>query len=195
MNISSHLCSIGAGIPPVGMPLVPPHLTKDSQGYVYWKGHHVEHFSFSRDEAGRQREQRAALALAARCEHLERIGMSISARTVLCEDCLEAPPDSPWKEVLPHYYAFFESESAFVGIFYRSEAGALPSTVFSIEAHDGSVFVTEQVSAFEAFHAYHRAGLRALPVSRSYAQTESNLQRLGVAAERLVQEIQGTRLC
>jgi len=46
------------------------HLTKNQDGYVFWKGHEVEHFSFrNRDE-----ERKAAEELARRCRVIESRG-------------------------------------------------------------------------------------------------------------------------
>jgi hypothetical protein len=49
-------------------------LTQDANGYVYWRGKHVEHFSFGRDEASEQKE---ADRLAAKCLHLEALDIPV----------------------------------------------------------------------------------------------------------------------
>jgi hypothetical protein len=54
-----------------------PNLTRDGEGYVYWKGTHVEHFSHSDQEA----MVAAAIALGERCQHLESLGVAPSSRT------------------------------------------------------------------------------------------------------------------
>lgn len=48
------------------------HLTRNHEGYVFWKGFEVEHYSGTSvySEDGRQ----AAIELARRCRHLEAIG-------------------------------------------------------------------------------------------------------------------------
>jgi hypothetical protein len=55
------------------------HLTQDGEGYVYWKGASVEHYSF-RDPA---KEVEAAQELAARCRHLEALGVRVSTGTAI----------------------------------------------------------------------------------------------------------------
>lgn len=55
------------------------HLTKDHEGYIYWKGEHVEHYNF-RDA---DEERREAIELADRCRHLERIGVSVNNITAI----------------------------------------------------------------------------------------------------------------
>jgi hypothetical protein len=47
------------------------HMTKDQTGYVYWKGKHIEHFSFGRDTEG---EKAAAHKLAGYCREIEKEG-------------------------------------------------------------------------------------------------------------------------
>ena len=55
------------------------HLRKDHQGYVYWKGVQVEHYSFKKYEEAHT----AALGLAERCRTLERLGIDVSLRNVI----------------------------------------------------------------------------------------------------------------
>ncbi|MFN6474046.1 MAG: hypothetical protein RMY36_030825 [Nostoc sp. SerVER01] len=57
------------------------HLTQGHDGYVYWKGQCVEHFSFSDYEV----EELAAQAVAERCRYLESIGAQICIANVTCE--------------------------------------------------------------------------------------------------------------
>jgi hypothetical protein len=54
-------------------------LRKDGEGYVYWKGIQVEHFSFRGDDAA---EQQAYVELEAHCLHLEQLGVPVSSSTV-----------------------------------------------------------------------------------------------------------------
>lgn len=73
------------------------HLHKDHQGYVYWKGVHVEHYSFSNAQA----EREAALGLAQRCKDLENIGLTPNTRTALLADRLIAyGKGHPWLPIL-----------------------------------------------------------------------------------------------
>jgi hypothetical protein len=51
-----------------------PQLTQDANGYVYWRGGHVEHFSFGRDEAAEQKE---VDELATKCQHLEALDVPV----------------------------------------------------------------------------------------------------------------------
>ncbi len=57
------------------------HMTIDHEGYVYWKGQHVEHydfpFAFSKDG------KTEALRLANRCQHLEKKGVEVSVTTAI----------------------------------------------------------------------------------------------------------------
>lgn len=58
-----------------------PGLTKDREGYVYWHGQYVDHFSYPRDDP--QREMQAAQGLAQRCARLEAAGLPVNASTAL----------------------------------------------------------------------------------------------------------------
>ncbi len=50
------------------------HVTKDHEGYIYWKDIKIEHFTFRSFED----EQKATQRLGAACRHLEAAGQSIS---------------------------------------------------------------------------------------------------------------------
>lgn len=55
------------------------HVTKDHQGYVYWKGIEVEHFTFHHAEE----EHAATRCLARRCQFLEAHGVEVSCKNVV----------------------------------------------------------------------------------------------------------------
>ena len=55
------------------------HLTKDSEGFVFWRGVRVEHYSFRDPE----KEQVAAEQLAQECEELERRGVVVTSRALM----------------------------------------------------------------------------------------------------------------
>lgn len=50
------------------------HVTKDHEGYIYWKGIRIEHYSFRSYEDERVATQK----LGAACRHLEASGQAIS---------------------------------------------------------------------------------------------------------------------
>jgi hypothetical protein len=50
------------------------NLTRDHEGFVYWKDRQVEHYSY-RD---REKEKAAATELAERCRHLESLGVEVT---------------------------------------------------------------------------------------------------------------------
>ncbi len=58
-----------------------PHLTQDGEGYVYWKGAHVEHYSFRHED--HEREITEAHELARRCEFLEALGVPVTCGTAV----------------------------------------------------------------------------------------------------------------
>lgn len=57
------------------------NLTQDLEGYIYWKGFYVEHYtlSWSQSEEARQ----SALELAERCKYLESIGVQPSVNSAI----------------------------------------------------------------------------------------------------------------
>lgn len=55
------------------------HMTQDTEGYIYWKGHQVEHYSFDNYKD----EEAAALELAERCRIMEGIGRVPSCYNVV----------------------------------------------------------------------------------------------------------------
>lgn len=57
------------------------HLSIDHVGYVYWKGHQVEHYEFP--WAYTKEAQQAAIELARRCEVLESSGILPSIHTAI----------------------------------------------------------------------------------------------------------------
>lgn len=59
------------------------NLTQGHDGYVYWKGHCVEHFSFHGDIS--EVEKLAAEELADRCRHLEAINAPICIANTICK--------------------------------------------------------------------------------------------------------------
>jgi hypothetical protein len=63
-------------------PNLTPHLTKDSRGFVYYKGQEVEHYSFSSDPEGQTNELKAFHSLYERCVKAEYLGLPINSGTV-----------------------------------------------------------------------------------------------------------------
>ncbi len=86
-------------------------LTRDGEGYVYYKGAHVEHYSFSAEERAAGREAEAARELAARCRHLEALGVPVTCGAAvwswewfegLTPDTLNALPDLARELIVSH---------------------------------------------------------------------------------------------
>lgn len=57
------------------------HLTIDHQGFVYWKGQYVEHYTMAL--AYSEKGRLASEDLAARCRHLEPLGVAINVDSVI----------------------------------------------------------------------------------------------------------------
>jgi hypothetical protein len=76
------------------------HVTWDHQGYVYWKGSRVEHFTFSVMEEDQLKH--TTQRLAERCRHIEALGLPVCGRSYFNDWLQEMPPDFPqaYKELL-----------------------------------------------------------------------------------------------
>ena len=89
------------------MSTINPNLTRDGEGYVYWKGVHVEHYSYSLETMAEQ-----AAELARRCEHLESIGVPVTTGSaVWCWTWFETMTADHWaKPLLATRRNWYESE-------------------------------------------------------------------------------------
>jgi hypothetical protein len=157
------------------------HLTKDGQGYVYWKGQHVEHYSFSDTD----REATAAHKLAEKCHKLEAIGFPVNGRTALSKDCYEAPAGTPWMTALCRYYAFFKDGNQTVGIFYRRHVKAGESEVVAAHKNAEGIHLTPYPGAYEAYHALAGKGLTSAGIPNTYEETAALLEGTGLSGKEL----------
>ena len=76
------------------------HVTRDHQGYVYWKGSRIEHFTFSvMDES---QLKHTTQRLAERCRHIEALGLPVCGRSYFNDWLQEMLLDFPqvYKELL-----------------------------------------------------------------------------------------------
>lgn len=132
------------------------HLTRDSEGYMYWRGRHVEHYSHSdRDDMKRDAE-----ALAARCLALEAKGFPVTARTAIEPIFEEAPGGTPWLEALTRFYTLFEGLGRHVAIFYRREHDDV--ALVERDKSTGDVTITPVSDAYTAFHHVQNQGLKSI---------------------------------
>jgi hypothetical protein len=159
------------------------NLTRDHEGYVYWKGRHVEHYSFR--EADEERV--AAQELAATCRKLETLGFPVTSRN-LSESCYDAPADTPWKLALQYFYSFFERNGVVIGIFYLTDRS---DTVVCLENVQGKFVRTSFDSAYTAFHAMQDSGATSMSCQPSYLELAERLTRMGMPANELNAELSG----
>ena len=139
------------------------HLTRDSAGYVYWRGKHVEHYSHQSQDAMHE----AALRLAKACESLEQRGFDVNSRTAICQLHAQAPADTPWKEALGRFYSLFESGNRRVAILYRYAEPDV--TVLERDAQSGELREMRGDSAYDAFHFVQGQGLVSNTPRNDYA--------------------------
>ena len=65
------------------------HVTRDLQGYIYWKGNRIEHFTFSAMDAAHLKA--ITQRLAERCRHIETLGLPVCGRTYFNDWLVEMP--------------------------------------------------------------------------------------------------------
>lgn len=97
--------------------LLSPNLSKNAQGYVFYKGIEVEHYSFdTNDPVERRRQYHCALDLEATCQKIESLGLPVNSHTVTWS--------YSWFEgfIAPHNLARFLSD---VQDFYEHPDGRL----------------------------------------------------------------------
>lgn len=151
-----------------------PHLTRTANGYVFWKGKCVEHFSHN----DTQRMYVAAEKLAARCRALESKGFPVNGRSAIGEMFQQAPADTLWKEALYRYYALFESDTHRAIILYRYDSHEV--VIVQRVSDDEPVQMQRAESAYAAFHQLQDAGMRCVPSHEDFSQFERFLESSGL---------------
>lgn len=154
------------------------HLTRDHQGYVYWKGQCIEHYTYPADRKDAERE--SAHRLAANCRSLEEKGIPVNGRTAIGKEFLEAPAQSPWLKAMLRYYTFFGKEDGTtVGIFFRNHKENDEFPVVVAYKEDGVVKSEMHVGGYEAYHAVAGRGLSSTE-HHGYAQIVGLLEKTGL---------------
>lgn len=154
------------------------HLTRDHEGYVYWRGKRVEHFSHS----DVQSMQEAAIRLAEQCRALEAKGFPVTGRTAIWPELLEVSFDTPWLEALLRYYAFFVKGDEVCGVFYRYDRGL--QTVALVK-RDGIVQGHLYEDGYHAFHGTQAQGFQPVGGQSSPSQLIELLERSGLTPQEI----------
>lgn len=169
----------------VGSPLFCiPHLTRTTDGYVYWRGVSIEHYSHS-NTADMERDARK---LEAQCLALEAKGFPVNGRTATCQIHAQAPADTPWLEAIGRFYTFFQGDGRTVGVFYRhttSGEGFPAAVIAEKDTSTGTVQVTVKEGGYEAFHFLQNQGLSSIGPYTSYSQVVSLLEATGLTPEEI----------
>lgn len=119
------------------------HLTHDHEGYVYWKGTVVEHYSFG--WGSRAQFEAAARNLAQRCRHLEAIGIEVNTTTAIWhwDWFARMTADCPFKDLLTALPGLYEHPGGQVAFCFaklelRDEYG-WPTHAFIVEIVAGRI--------------------------------------------------------
>lgn len=165
------------------------NLTRDAEGYVYWKGIHVEHYSFDNPV----KEKAAAQTLADNCKLLEAKGIEVDSRTAISRICVHAPADSAWKLAMRMFYAFFEKDGVVHGIFFKSpkDRTADVCPVVSLVVVDGELVETPEEGAYEAYHRLRAQGMQSLGTISTYDQLMGVFSRMNLVPNKINLAIQG----
>lgn len=85
-------------------------LHKDCEGFVYWRGIQVEHYSYSHDKADQERVSAADLAL--RCRHIEALGLKVNGtKVVWCWSWFaELTPHEPFLALFDKLSGVYEND-------------------------------------------------------------------------------------
>ena len=164
------------------------NLTQDHEGYVYWRGKQVEHYSYSsshRDEA-----IAAAKKLASNCILLEEKGFPVNSRTAIDKLTLSAPAGTPWLAAMTRYYTFFEKEGEpTIGIFYPNHREEEPLGAFACRRVNGELQTTWHEGAYEAYHHFAAKGFSSADHLDDYDSFAAVIEKTGVTAPELAQLI------
>lgn len=159
------------------------HLTRDSQGYVYWKNQLVEHYSHDNAED----MQHAAKNLANRCLELESKGFAVTGRSAICSVYESAPADTPWRDALERFYSLFEGNGRHVAILYRR--GADDVVVLEREKDTGKVRTMLTDSAYNAFHFVQNQGLRSNGPVNTYEELKGYFEASGLTPQDVTEAV------
>jgi len=165
------------------------HLTRDGQGYVYWKGKSVEHYSFR----NRVDEAKAARKLAENCRRLEANGFPVNGRTAIHEECYMAPAGTPWMTALHRFYGFHEKDGQVIGLFHRMTADADPERMVAAYKDSTGIHLELHEEAYESFHYYQDRGYTSAGQARNYEDAVELLQSTGLTGEELHRIITATK--
>ena len=86
------------------------HVTRDHQGYIYWKGSRIEHFTFSVMDADQLKQ--TTQRLAEKCRHIEALGLPVCGGSYFNDWLQEMPLDFTrvYKELLHLTGTLYEHE-------------------------------------------------------------------------------------
>lgn len=161
-----------------------PGLTIDHEGYVYWKGQCVEHYTFYDDDS-RKRLQEQAAQLCLRCVKLESKGIPINGRTALDSDgwFTEAPGNTLWVSVLMRYYNVMSDGSRTVLILSVRGKASDEAECYEVTKDQAGVTKVMLPGLYEAFHHYQNQGFTSIKPTGAYAEVVSFLTGFGFTEE------------
>ena len=165
------------------------NMTMDSQGYIYWRGNHIDHYSF--DDLLAERE--SLLDLEKQCLILESKGFDVDARNVLCPYLKDAPKGTEWYRAIHYIYTIYVHESTKeTWLIFNGKNGA----AISLGRTPGNPLLQRQdfageMGCYDAFHAYQRQDGMTRPGDheRSYNRFLAVVNDAGFKPEEIQAEL------
>lgn len=123
------------------------NLTRDHEGYVYWRGISVEHYSFSADD--KDSEYAAAKQLVQRCLDLEAKNIPVNGSTVLSPLFAQMPAESAFLSLLMCLYTVFTDDTGrpVCLIVHQTDC-----TARALSFRDGQIVAENFADAYDAYH-------------------------------------------
>lgn len=162
------------------------HITRDHQGYVYWKGQRVEHYSYDDVEA----EKAAAQQLAEHCQKLESRGFPVNWRTSLDYRLIDLDASNPWVSTLLRFYSLMRKDDSQLAVITYGDTKATRDDAV-IVVSDGKTKTVRvmpheeyESGVYLAFHALQREGFRSESAYHmSYPMLIQTMEESGMVPE------------
>lgn len=168
-----------------------PNLTRDQEGYVYWKGREVEHYSSPHSDEERTRLMAYARRLAEQCDLMDRKGIPVNGRTAMDWHrwFAEAPGYNDWVKALMKFYTVMANDERAVVIIARGDGSAACHELTFITREIVKNVMDTEEGLFDSYHHYQRQGMTSVTddIGPGYARMVNTLEASGYKASMLLE--------
>jgi hypothetical protein len=159
---------------------LPPHLTSDEHGTVFWRGVAVESISCT-DPSNLNHE---LTDIARRCQLLEDKGFPVSDHTVAYPHCYDAEAGTPWKRALCHLHTVYQRpDGQGAAVFERHNVRVGGPQFFLAYRENGELTVQSAWSRWDISEARDERVFSSLGDSIARDETMNLLQATGLSVE------------